>query len=129
MLEISATTGITIGDIATIASFMVMFAGIVGQWAVNKYKVKQLEIRRIEDKEDLKSSIDAVNLSKSNKFKIMREDINDKLIIVHKRIDTAQADIKESNRKLESKMEKLGTDIKDGNKELLNTITLLINQK
>jgi len=120
---------LTIGDLLPYLGLMVLLAGLVGQWAVNKYKVKELETRRVEDKEDLKASVDAVNISKSSRFSKMEKDMDKKIQITHDRIDRVRDDINSNNVKMDVKFEKLAEKIDSGNKELMVFFTDIIKNK
>ena len=119
---------LTIGDLMPYLGMMVILAGLIGQWAVNKYKVKELETRRGEDKEDLKSSIEAVNISKSTRFSKMEKDIEKKIQVTHQRIDRIRDDVNSTNVKMEGKIDKLAEKIDQGNKDLIVTLTEIIKQ-
>ena len=120
---------LTIGDLLPYLGLMVLLAGLVGQWAVNKYKVRELETRRVEDKEDLKSSIDSVNISKSTRFSKMEKDMDKKIQVTHDRIDRIRDDVNSTNVKMEQKIDKLAEKIDNGNKELMVFFTDIIKNK
>jgi hypothetical protein len=120
---------LTIGDLLPYLGILVILAGLVGQWAVNKYKVKELETRRVEDKVDLKNSIEAVNISKSTRFSKMEKDVDKKIQITHDRIDRIRDDVNSTNVKMETKIDKLAEKIEQGNKDLIVTLTEIIKSK
>lgn len=120
---------LTIGDLIPYLGMMVIVAGIIGQWAVNKHKVKELERRRVEDKEDLQDSISAVNISKSSKFKDVKDDFNEKIQITHKRIDKVRDDVAAGNKKTERQIDKLGEKLDQSTDKIYNLITELIKNK
>ena len=85
-------------------------------FAVMQYRVKRLESDHDKAQDELEKKLNAVNISKSGKFKEVKTDYNEKLKTLHERVDRIRdytneqfsdirKDMVDRNDKLQDKME------------------------
>ena len=103
-------------------SLIVAVGGIVGTFSVMKWRIKQLEERRVEDKADFTKRVEEVRSAKQSKFAELKEDYDKQIQVCHKRISEAKEENKKDVEQIGVRIDKLGEKMDSNHQKLLDTI-------